>query len=330
MSDAFDREDTDEVLKLVINGESVNCVCATEHDSTPIMCALWTGRLDVAIALFERGADLDMKQDDGRNMLHVASRGSASGLGFSREAVKWVLANSTIDVNSVDNKGYTSIMAALDSGHVDAAYCLVENGANLFMTDEDEESEEEEGDASEENDESEEEEAEEDDGYAREEDEESEEEEAEDDEGGEDEGNVSEEDKVTETEEADRVVLDSQVLQHAIEFRWAAAKPLLLLFKACSSDIVHSVDSSIAIPSSLLSALGNSDIIRKEIGPFLLRTDIIVRGPSIARPPKGPDEVKLRIEAGLAAASSSSSINSSDSNHKRETRSINSNNKLET
>jgi hypothetical protein len=51
MTDAFVRDDSDEVLKLVINGESVNCVCATENDATPIMCALWIGRIDFAIEL---------------------------------------------------------------------------------------------------------------------------------------------------------------------------------------------------------------------------------------------------------------------------------------
>jgi ankyrin repeat protein len=212
----------------------------------------------------------------GRNALHSAA------LGGSREAVEWVLANNSIDVNSVDTNGYTSIMDALGDGHNEAAYCLVENGANLFMKNSEGERaidtpvDIEEGDIA-----------------------------------------KSEEAEVAEIEEADRVVLGPQVLQHAIEFRWTAAKPLLLLSKACSSEIIHPVNPSIAIPSSLISALGNSDIIRKEIGPFLLRGDVLVRDPSIARPPKAPDAVELRIEAGLAAASSSRSSSSSSSNNKR-------------
>jgi ankyrin repeat protein len=75
MTDAYGRDDADEVLKLVINGESVNCVFISHKRCTPIVCALWNGRIDIAIALFERGADLDMKNDEGSNMLHVASRG---------------------------------------------------------------------------------------------------------------------------------------------------------------------------------------------------------------------------------------------------------------
>jgi ankyrin repeat protein len=135
MTDAFFRDDTDEVLKLVINGESVNCVCISQERCTPIMCALWTGRLDVVMALFERGADLDMLCDDGGSMLHVASGGSESGLGDNLESIRWVLANTSIDVNSVDTEGWTSIMLALGGGHVEAATCLMERGGDIMNID---------------------------------------------------------------------------------------------------------------------------------------------------------------------------------------------------
>jgi hypothetical protein len=39
--------------------------------------------------------------------------------------------------------------------------------------------------------------------------------------------------------------------------------------------------------------------LAEEMASFLNRVDIIVRDPSIDLPPKGSDEVKKRIEAGL-------------------------------
>jgi ankyrin repeat protein len=60
---------------------------------------------------------------DGWNVHHFAASGG------SRECISWVLDNTSIDVNSVDNKGRTSIMNAVYGGDVEAAKCLAERGA---------------------------------------------------------------------------------------------------------------------------------------------------------------------------------------------------------
>jgi ankyrin repeat protein len=182
-----------------------------------------------------------MANNDGKNALHMAA------VGGDKECIEWVLATTSIDVNSVTSNGTNSIARALLKGHVDAAIYLVERGSNLFIKNSngvraidtavfDAET----------------------DG---------------------DEGVVAE-------------VLGPQVLQHAIDLRWASVMPLLLLFKTCSS--THN-----SITSPTISVFMNFGLIRDWIAPFLLRTDIIVRDLSIPHPPKEPDAVKRRVEATL-------------------------------
>jgi hypothetical protein len=104
--------------------------------------------------------------------------------------------------------------------------------------------------------------------------------------------------------------LGPQVLQHAKDLIWVSVKPLLLLSKACS---LAADDSHSTTLPSVVKVFVISGIVRDYIAPYVMRKDIIIRDPSIPRPPKQPDDVKMRIEAGLAAAASSSS----SSNNKR-------------
>ena len=101
-----------------------------------------------------------------------------------------------------------------------------------------------------------------------------------------------------------------QLLQHAKDLVWDSVKPLLLLSNACSSEVVLPSDPSIAIPTSLLSVLGNPDIVR-HLSTFVKRTDIITRDPDTADEEQEPDEVRVRVEAELAAGGSSSNNSSS-------------------
>jgi hypothetical protein len=95
-----------------------------------------------------------------------------------------------------------------------------------------------------------------------------------------------------------------QVLQYAHDLRWASVRNLLHLSKSLSS--LPLIANNNFPSSSLLSVLGNPDLARY-VSLFLLRTDIVVRDPSIPIEPKEPDAVKKRIEASLAAAGSSCS-----------------------
>jgi hypothetical protein len=92
--------------------------------------------------------------------------------------------------------------------------------------------------------------------------------------------------------------LGPQFLQHAKDLIWESVKSLLLLSSACSTS---------ASSTSLIKVFSISGLVRDYIAPYLMRKDIIIRDPAIPRPPKQPDDVKRRIETGLAAGTSSSS-----------------------
>jgi hypothetical protein len=87
-----------------------------------------------------------------------------------------------------------------------------------------------------------------------------------------------------------------EVLQYAKDLRFESVKPLLLLSKSCSSSVLPLASSSV------ISVFGNADIIR-HMSDFFLRTELIVKDPSISEDDQELDDVKRRIEASLAEAS---------------------------
>jgi hypothetical protein len=94
--------------------------------------------------------------------------------------------------------------------------------------------------------------------------------------------------------------LGPQVLQHAKDLRWSSVRSLILLSTKCQGDFDLIVSSTAGVRHSAnlsASVLGNPDLLEL-VAEYLLRTDIIVCDKSVE---KGPDEVKRRIEAALAA-----------------------------
>jgi ankyrin repeat protein len=116
-----------EAANWVLDNSTIG-INSTDNNGMPAaMNAIWSGSLNCAILLFERGALISMVNNDGTNMLHFAANNGDA------KAVKWLLENSTIDINSTSNIGNTPMMKALESKNLDIAKLLVERGANLFM-----------------------------------------------------------------------------------------------------------------------------------------------------------------------------------------------------
>ena len=103
-----------------------------------------------------------------------------------------------------------------------------------------------------------------------------------------------------------------QILLHAKQLRWSAVKECILLSQACKTparrNLTFDIDDDEATFKSrmnsvrLVTAVLSSSDLKRTIASFLIRSDLIIRDPSI---PKPSDAVKLRVEATLAAASSS-------------------------
>jgi hypothetical protein len=125
MDEACHEGDIDTIIMLLDSGVNIDCVDAVGN--SPIMIALGSYHLDTAIELAQRGANLSIINERGSNLLHCAAWGGA-------DYVVWVLANTTIDVNSTDDdNGFAPIMLAMICDNLEAAKLLVEKGANLFI-----------------------------------------------------------------------------------------------------------------------------------------------------------------------------------------------------
>jgi ankyrin repeat protein len=121
---------TSEIRSRLETGELVDSI--DSNGTTPLMMAMSNNQLIAAQMLADRGADLSMINcKNGCNILHYAG-----GFGH-RDCIEWVFANTTIDVNSTTRSGKTSIMRSLRNNRLDTSMLLVEEGANLFLKDND-------------------------------------------------------------------------------------------------------------------------------------------------------------------------------------------------
>jgi ankyrin repeat protein len=305
------------ITTLLDAGESVNCGAVetdagdTREGCTPVMLSLQYGRLDVAKMLVARGADLTMVDIDENNVLHHAAHGGDVG------CIGWILENTAIDINSIDLDNESPIMVALENGELDAARMLAARGADLTMVDIDVLNllhyAAEGGDVGcidwvlentaidinsigsdgrtsimlalskghldasmrlvalganlfmSSND------------------------------------GIRAIDMPVHGEEPE-VFLGPQVLQYAIELRWASVLPLLLLSKSCSSTAYASSTSDSSFPfntSTINSVFSQPELVRY-IAQFVMRSDLIINDPAIPQEEREPDDVKRRIEAALA------------------------------
>jgi ankyrin repeat protein len=228
-----------------------------DEGRTPVMYSLQHGQLKASKALFARGTDLAIVDTDGSNVLHYTAAGG------HLDCIKWVYANTKIDVNAPRMNGMTPIMDAFFFNKLDAAKLLVEKGANLFLKDR---------------------------------------------------NNIFAIDIRVVNDEPDGEQLGPQVLQHAKEVRWSAAKEFVLLSTSCQSadrrqlanhpTSIYDGENIFRSARLAVSVFGERGLSRL-IASYIMRTDILVRDKSIPLV-KEPDAVKKRVEAALASGSSSS------------------------
>jgi ankyrin repeat protein len=91
-----------EVRRLLDDGEDINCY--DPSFMTPVLVALSKCFLHIVQMLADRGADLSRRDDLGTNLLQCAA------IGGDRDCIEWVLANTSIDVESSDGNGATSLL----------------------------------------------------------------------------------------------------------------------------------------------------------------------------------------------------------------------------
>ncbi|XP_046567998.1 serine/threonine-protein phosphatase 6 regulatory ankyrin repeat subunit A-like [Haliotis rubra] len=118
-----------ELLKYVLSQKTVDINSRGCDNMTPVMEAGQRGHKEVVGLLVKNGANLSLKADRSNNILHLACfRGHV-------EVVKYVLSQNAVDINSRGNSSKTPVMDAGRNGHKDMVELLVQNGANLSLSD---------------------------------------------------------------------------------------------------------------------------------------------------------------------------------------------------
>jgi ankyrin repeat protein len=120
--------DTPTIVRLLKGGEPPNSI-DEQNGWTPVMRCLINRHLNAVHELVARGADLSLRARDGTSVTHLAAAGG------DLDCMKWLLANTTIDVNSTDDYGWTPLHISLRSQYYGVSKLLLMKGANLFAKD---------------------------------------------------------------------------------------------------------------------------------------------------------------------------------------------------
>lgn len=103
---------------------NVNLLNARDSSgSSPLHEAVKHGNLDAAKCIMYLGADVNLVDNVGQTILHVAA------LTGNVEAVEYILEHNLIDVNCEASFGITSLMIAQRNNHSDVIKILVKYGA---------------------------------------------------------------------------------------------------------------------------------------------------------------------------------------------------------
>ena len=113
-----------EILSCLIeNGADINK--GRIDNQTPLMVAVKKGHISVATFLIERGADVDLQDENGNTALHHALYGS----DVSCEILSCLIGRGA-DVNGVNKVKHTPLMIAAKRGHLNALTLLIKHGAH--------------------------------------------------------------------------------------------------------------------------------------------------------------------------------------------------------
>ncbi|XP_067648870.1 uncharacterized protein [Haliotis asinina] len=108
-----------EIVQYIISKDIVDINSRGRNGRTPLMTAALTGHIEVWNLLVRNGGRIDIVDDNGRNILHLASSG-----GYVN-TVKHILSQRMADIKARDNNGETAAMIAKREGKSDVFQFLV-------------------------------------------------------------------------------------------------------------------------------------------------------------------------------------------------------------
>ncbi|XP_071086040.1 serine/threonine-protein phosphatase 6 regulatory ankyrin repeat subunit C-like [Haliotis cracherodii] len=120
-----------DLVKDSVTNHRVDINSRGRYGRTPVMKAAEKGHKEVLDLLKSNGCDVNLKDDNGNNILHVAC------IGGHVEIVKFVLSQGLVGINSRGQYGRTPAMMAAGGQHIEVVEVLFDTGADLSLTDND-------------------------------------------------------------------------------------------------------------------------------------------------------------------------------------------------
>ena len=111
---------------LIQNGASVDVL--NVNDVTPLHIAITHGDIKILNVLLSHGADIHRKNKESKSYLHVAA--SIGHMDLSKR----ILEDHQLDIESADDKGWTAIHSAAESGNWGLFQYFTENGSDVYST----------------------------------------------------------------------------------------------------------------------------------------------------------------------------------------------------
>ncbi|XP_046562245.1 ankyrin repeat domain-containing protein 50-like [Haliotis rubra] len=117
-----------EVVKYVLSQNMVDINGRVRCGRTAVMLAAANGHRDVVEMFVDQGATVSFVDEAGNNILHCACRKG------DMEAVKYILSQKMVDINSYGPRKKTPVMVAAEHGHKEVVKLLVTHGADLSLS----------------------------------------------------------------------------------------------------------------------------------------------------------------------------------------------------
>ncbi|XP_067653211.1 serine/threonine-protein phosphatase 6 regulatory ankyrin repeat subunit B-like [Haliotis asinina] len=119
------------IVNYIITQNIVDINGSDDNNMTALLLAAYHGKIDVFRLLIEKGANTLAVNQKSRNSLHL------SCIGGHVDTVKYVLNQTSVDINSKDCEKMTPVLLAAYHGKRELFDVLVKNGADLSVIDED-------------------------------------------------------------------------------------------------------------------------------------------------------------------------------------------------
>jgi len=117
-----------DLLDLLIREGHINDINFKDSGYTLLHHACRRGSISCAKYLERRGADVTLKCDKNRTVLHLCVQ--SMKVDMVQECLTW----KNIDKNAVDDKGNTALVMACDLGNMTMVQLLVNEGADVYTT----------------------------------------------------------------------------------------------------------------------------------------------------------------------------------------------------